>query len=157
MNREQILEFLNAHPACHLATCEGSRPRVRAMMLYRADSSGLIFHTGRAKAVYRQLLANRRVEVCFNSRETQVRIAGVAEIVEDMNLKKEIIESRPFMKSWIEKNGYGLLAVFRVTQCRAAVWTMIATCRQQKRRAFEFFCNAINAHFRKETVPSLLH
>ncbi len=124
MNREQILAFLNAHPVCHLATCEGSQPRVRGMMLYRADASGLIFHTGRAKAVCRQLLANRRVEVCFNSQDTQVRIAGVAEIVEDMDLKKEIVEARPFIKSWIEKHGYDLLSVFRVTQCRVAVWTM---------------------------------
>jgi transposase len=36
------------------------------------------------------------------------------------------------------------------------VWTMIATCRQQGRRVFEFFCNALNAHFRQETAPSLL-
>jgi len=124
MNREQILEFLNAHPVCHLATCEGTQPRVRGMMMYRADASGLIFHTGKFKALSKQLLANRQVEVCFNSQDTQVRIAGVAEIVEDMDLKKEIVEARPFMKSWIEKHGYNLLAVFRVTQCKAAVWTM---------------------------------
>jgi transposase len=36
------------------------------------------------------------------------------------------------------------------------VWTMIATCRQQSRRVFEFFCNALNAHFRQEAAPSLL-
>jgi len=36
------------------------------------------------------------------------------------------------------------------------VWTVIATCRQQGRRVFEFFCNALNAHFRQETAPSLL-
>jgi len=36
------------------------------------------------------------------------------------------------------------------------VWTMIATCRQQNRGVFQFFCNAINAHFRQETAPSLL-
>jgi transposase len=37
------------------------------------------------------------------------------------------------------------------------VWTMIATCRQQKRRVLEFFCKALNAHFQQETAPSLLH
>jgi transposase len=37
------------------------------------------------------------------------------------------------------------------------VWTMIATCRQQSRRVFEFFCSAINAHFQQEAAPSLLH
>jgi transposase len=36
------------------------------------------------------------------------------------------------------------------------VWTVIATCRQQSRRVFEFFCNALNAHFRQEAAPSLL-
>ena len=35
-------------------------------------------------------------------------------------------------------------------------WTMIATCRQQNRRVFDFFCNAINAHFQQQAVPSLL-
>lgn len=36
------------------------------------------------------------------------------------------------------------------------VWTVLATCRQQNRRVFEFFCNALNAHFRQEAAPSLL-
>jgi transposase len=36
------------------------------------------------------------------------------------------------------------------------VWTVLATCRQQKRRVFEFFCNALNACFRQEAAPSLL-
>ena len=124
MNREQILGFLNANPVCYLATCEGSQPRVRGMMMYRADSSGLIFHTGKFKALSKQLLANKQVEVCFNSKDAQVRVAGVVEIVEDMSLKKEIVEARPFMKPWIEKHGYDLLVVFRVTQCKATVWTM---------------------------------
>ncbi len=124
MNREQILEFLNANPLCCLATCEGKQPRVRGMMIYRADASGLIFHTGKFKTLFKQLLANQRVEVCFNRQDTQVRVAGVAEIVEDLGLKKEIVEARPFLKPWVEEHGYDLLVVFRVTQCRAAVWTM---------------------------------
>jgi transposase len=37
------------------------------------------------------------------------------------------------------------------------VWTILATCRQQKRRVFEFFCQALNAHFQREPAPSLLH
>jgi len=36
------------------------------------------------------------------------------------------------------------------------VWTVIATCRQQGRRVFEFFCNALHAHLRQEPAPSLL-
>jgi hypothetical protein len=33
---------------------------------------------------------------------------------------------------------------------------MIATCRQQNRGVFQFFCNAINAYFQQEAAPSLL-
>jgi transposase len=36
------------------------------------------------------------------------------------------------------------------------VWTVLATCRQQNRGVFEFFCNAINARFQHRPAPSLL-
>jgi transposase len=36
------------------------------------------------------------------------------------------------------------------------VWTVLATCRQQNRSVFTFFCDAIHAHFREETAHSLL-
>ena len=36
------------------------------------------------------------------------------------------------------------------------VWTMIATCQQQKRNVFDFFCSAINAHFGQQVAPSPL-
>ena len=126
MNRIEILQFLNAHLACSLATLEGNQPRVRGMMVYRADAKGLIFHTGSNKALYRQIRANPHVETCFNdpATGTQVRVAGEVEILNDMALKKEIVEARPFMKPWIEQHGYDLLVVFRVTRCKTAVWTM---------------------------------
>ena len=34
MNKNEIFEFLNANPIFHLATVEGNKPRVRAMMIY---------------------------------------------------------------------------------------------------------------------------
>ena len=37
------------------------------------------------------------------------------------------------------------------------VWTILATCRQQKRRVFEFFSQVLNAHFQQKAAPSLLH
>jgi pyridoxamine 5'-phosphate oxidase len=124
MTREQILQFINAHPACHLATLEGDQPRVRGMLMYRADASGLIFHTGNSKALSKQIVQSKRVEACFNSPDTQVRVAGVVEVIEDLDLKKEIVEARSFLKPWVEQRGYEMLLVFRVTQCQAAVWTM---------------------------------
>jgi pyridoxamine 5'-phosphate oxidase len=126
MTSQEIIRFIGEHPACHLATVEGGRPRVRGMFMYRADEKGLIFHTGASKSLSKQLRSDPRVEACFNSADTQVRVSGAAEIVEDLALKQEIVAARPFMQPWVKEHGYGLLVVFRVAQCEATVWTMAA-------------------------------
>ena len=124
MTREDIIRFINRNPVCHLATLEDGKPRVRGMFMYRADEEGLIFHTGAFKSLAKQVRDGAPVEACFNSDDLQVRVAGVAEVVEDQKLKEEIVSARPFMQPWVEKHGYGLLVVIRVRQCEAAVWTM---------------------------------
>lgn len=126
MTREEIIRFLNQNPVCHLATVEDGKPRVRGMFMYRADEQGLLFHTGASKSIAKQIRAGAPVEACFNSSDVQVRVAGVAEVVEDMALKKEILAARPFMQPWVAKHGYELLVVFRVAPCEAAVWAMSA-------------------------------
>lgn len=126
MTSSEILKFLNAHPMCHLATLEGGRPRVRGMLMYRADEQGLLFHTGIGKALSKQVQNGAPVEACFNSPEMQVRVSGTAEIVDDLELKKEIVAARPFMQPWVAQHGYGLLVVFRLVRCEAATWTMAA-------------------------------
>jgi len=126
MTREEIIRFINENPVCHLATLEEGRPRVRGMFMYRADEKGLVFHTASSKSLARQVRDGAPVEACFNSPDLQVRVSGVAEILEDMALKEEIVASRPFMQPWIREHGYGLLLVFRVTNCEAAAWTIAA-------------------------------
>jgi pyridoxamine 5'-phosphate oxidase len=124
MTREEILRFLNQNPVCHLATLEAGRPRVRGMFMYRADEQGLLFHTGAFKALARQVQAGAPVEVCFNSSDVQIRVSGVAEIVDDLELKKTVVSTRPFMQPWIAQHGYELLVLIRITHGQAAVWTM---------------------------------
>lgn len=125
MNKTEILEFLNGNPACYLATSENNTPHVRGMLMYRADEKGIVFHTGNMKDVYKQLNNNTNVELCFFSSEKnlQVRVSGKAVFVEDIELKKEIAENRPFLKPWVEKMGYDILAVFRVIDCIAHTWS----------------------------------
>ena len=124
MNREEILAFLNANPSCHLATMEGDQPRVRGMFMYRADEKGIIFHTGDFKSLYSQIKGNKKVEICFSSSEKQVRIEGVAEIIDDAKLKQEVLEARPWLTPLMGQRGEGALIIFRITGCKAAVWTM---------------------------------
>jgi pyridoxamine 5'-phosphate oxidase len=128
MDRHDILALINANPAFFLATVEEGEPRVRGMLLYRADEEGILFHTGGMKDVYRQLLANPAVELCFFDQQkmVQIRVRGNVRIVDDLQLKKEIVNSpgREFLKPWVESQGLGVLTVFRVVECRALVWTI---------------------------------
>ena len=125
MNKQEILEFMKGCSCCFLATSHNEHPHVRGMMPYRIDEDGVIFHTGKMKDVEKQLVSNPKVEMCFfdPQKKIQVRIAGTAELLEDLHLKKEIVEHREFLKPWVEKVGYEPLSVFRIKDCVATVWT----------------------------------
>jgi pyridoxamine 5'-phosphate oxidase len=126
MTKEEILEFATKNPVCCLATIDGNQPRVRTIMLYKADEDGIIFCTGRDKAVHKQLQANPAAELCFYNAEQglQVRIEGVVEMLDDLELKKKIVEAFPFLKPWVESQGYEVMICYRLNNARAVTWTM---------------------------------
>jgi uncharacterized pyridoxamine 5'-phosphate oxidase family protein len=127
MNKSEIFEFLNANPVFHLATVEARRPHVRGMLLYRADEKGILFHTGKMKDLHKQLTENPQVEMCFNNGNfenlIQIRISGSVELVEDIELKKEIVQKRDFLRPWVEQAGYEPLAVYCMKKGVATIWT----------------------------------
>lgn len=128
MNKNEIFSFMNTNPVFHLATVEGNKPHVRGMYLYRADEKGILFHTGKMKDIHKQLMVNPNVEMSFNNGKfedlIQIRVSGAVELVEDLELKKEIVQKREFLKPWVERDGYGSLAVYRLKNGKAAIWTM---------------------------------
>jgi uncharacterized pyridoxamine 5'-phosphate oxidase family protein len=128
MDRHEILTLINRNPAFFLATLEKGEPRVRGMLLYRADEGGIVFHTGAMKDLHRQLSTNPAVELCFNDwqQQIQVRVRGKARQIGEPQLKEEIVNSpgREFLKPWVENMGLDVLSVFRVEDCQALVWTM---------------------------------
>ncbi len=130
MNKEEIFGFLSANPIFHLATIDGDSPRVRGMLLYSADENGIVFHTGKMRDLHKQLTQNPKVEMSFNNGSNenliQIRVSGTVELVEDLELKKEIVREREFLMPLVEKMGYDFLAVYRLKDGTASVWTMKA-------------------------------
>jgi len=126
MTKEEIFEFVRKNPVFSLATSEENRPHVRCIMLYRADENGIIFNTGENKDVHRQLSANPQVELCFYNPEEnrQVRIEGTVEVLEDLELKKQVVKDYPFLKEWVDREGYDVLIVYCLKSGRAVTWTM---------------------------------
>lgn len=125
MDKLKILEFLNANADFQLATTEGNIPHVRTLMLHKADETGIYFMVGKFKDVYRQLSLNPNVELCFHKDNFQIRIAGHVESLDkDLELKKEILSARLFMKPWIDNVGFKHMAVFRIKNGIATTWSL---------------------------------
>jgi pyridoxamine 5'-phosphate oxidase len=133
MDKKEILEFLNANPTCYLATVEGNKPHVRAIGMVKADESGIIIETGTFKDMYKQMVANPNVELCFfNAKEgIQVRVSGAVEPMDDIELKKEIVVQRPFLKQRVEEGGYEAMGVFRL-KGQAYVWSFQTSAEPKK-------------------------
>lgn len=126
MTAQEIFKLVNENPAFHLATVEGDQPRVRGMLLFRADENGFVFHTASTKDVFAQIKNNPKAEMCFSCNGTQIRVTGLLEQNFDEKLREEIFAhpSRKFLQAWIANGIDNLLQVFVMKNCSAVTWTM---------------------------------
>lgn len=126
MTVAEIYEFLNCNPVFYLATVEENQPRVRGMLLFRADKDGIVFHTASTKELYTQVKKNPNVELCFNGKGKQIRITGKVEEVQDPFLRQEIFQhpSRKFLNEWKDNGIESSLSIFRLKNGTATIWTM---------------------------------
>ena len=127
MNKEEIIEFLNKYSVAVLATTDGKRPYLRSIWTVKSDEKGILFHTGKMKEMYKQILNNQNLELLFinDDKSVQIRVSGQARQIEDKGIKNELLEKRAFLKD-IEKSygSYDFLSVFLLEECSASVWTM---------------------------------
>lgn len=126
MGKEEMFKIMNENPVFHLATMDGNQPRVRGMLLFRADENGIIFHTASTKDLYAQIEKNPKVELCFFGNGTQVRVSGVLELNEDEKLREEIFAhpTRKFLQAWKDNGIDNLMRVFVLKHGTAVTWTM---------------------------------
>ena len=134
MTKEELFQIMNQNPVFHLATMDGDQPRVRGMLLFRADEEGIIFHTASTKDVYAQIIANPKAEICFQGQGIQVRVTGILEQVQDEKIKEEIFShpTRKFLQAWKDQGIDGLLQIFRLKNGTAVTWTMETNFEKQK-------------------------
>lgn len=134
MVKEDLFQIMNENPVFHLATMEGDQPRVRGMLLFRADEEGIIFHTASTKDVYKQIQENPKVELCFQGQGIQVRVSGILEHIEDESLRNEIFNhpTRKFLQAWKAQGIDGLLQIFRLKDGMAVTWTMETNFEEKK-------------------------
>lgn len=129
MDINDCIKFANETPVSYVATVDGDQPRVRALGFWFADETGFYFQIGAVKDMYGQLQKNNKVEACFwqpdeESTGTMLRVAGEIEFIEDPELKKKVIEDRPFLKEFGLTVDHPGLVIFRISKGEAYFWTM---------------------------------
>ncbi|WP_440948219.1 pyridoxamine 5'-phosphate oxidase family protein [Methanosarcina sp. T3] len=136
MDFNDCTKFANETPVCYLATVEGDQPRVRALGFWFADESGFYFQTGAMKDMYGQLRTNPKVEVCFwqpgEAAGAMMRVAGKIEFVDEPELKKKVLEDRPFLKDLGMTFDSPELIIFRISKGEAYFWTMTTNLEPKK-------------------------
>jgi pyridoxamine 5'-phosphate oxidase len=124
MDKKEILAFINRNTTAFMATVEGDKPHVRAMGTFRADENGIIFSMQSPKDVYKQLVKNPEIELCYYAEGVQIRVSGRMEQITDVALKNEIIEKRPFYKPGVEEMGLDYVGAFILKHGKAYVMDM---------------------------------
>ena len=125
MTKEEIYGFINENRTAYLATAEGDKPHVRAMGTYKAnEKEGILIQLSTVKGMYKELVANSKVELCYNGGGKQLRVSGTAEFIEDRAVLEQVVKDRPFLKGLVEQKGLDVIKLFRVANPVATVWTM---------------------------------
>jgi len=142
------IQFAKENPICSIATIDGDQPRTRFLGLWRVDESGFYFQTETSKAFYSQLEKNPVMELCFplfslfkpgeeNAEETdltetvQMRVTGEAEILDDLELKTQCLNDRPFLAGvGIESPENPLLCLFRIAKGEILLWRLMDSTKE---------------------------
>src|SRR4051794_29001298 len=88
---EQALAVLRADRICFLATTDGDQPRLRPITPVKTDGFTVYLVNFQSYNKTREIANNPKVELCYlDEQHRQVRITGVAEVMNDPTLLQEI-------------------------------------------------------------------
>jgi general stress protein 26 len=98
-----------------LASIDGDRPRVRPVSPVRTDGFTVYIANLRSYHKTTEIAANPNVELCYLDRDhDQLRITGVAHVVHERSLLREIWDENPLLRSYLGSIDNPELIVYRV-------------------------------------------
>jgi uncharacterized pyridoxamine 5'-phosphate oxidase family protein len=135
---QDVLDFVKKNPVCTLATTDGDQPRVRGFFTILFGDEVIYFTTGAPKDVYKQLVRNPKVELCYLTPGfgTMLRIAGMVEFVDDRAKKQKLIEEKSYLKDYTADSPEFIL--LRLPHGTARFWTIADNLREKDAKVIEF-------------------
>jgi general stress protein 26 len=113
--RELALAVLAADRFPYLATIDGEQPRVRPVSPVKTD--GFTVYVANLRRYHKtvEIAANPRVELCYmDDGHNQVRLTGMAEIVNERPLLEEIWSANPLLRQYLGSLDNPELIVYRI-------------------------------------------
>jgi len=98
-----------------LSSIDGDQPRLRPVSPVKTD--GFTVYVANLKAYHKtqEISANPKVELCYmDSKHDQVRITGVAEVLEDADELQTIWDGNPLLRKYLGTIDNPMLIVYRI-------------------------------------------
>jgi general stress protein 26 len=108
-------QIVQADRAPMLATIDGDQPRVRPVSPVKTDGFTIYVANLRSYHKTQEIAANPKVELCYlDDGHDQVRITGVAEVLTDATLLREIWDANPLLRQYLGTPENPELIVYRI-------------------------------------------
>jgi general stress protein 26 len=112
---ERALAVLRADLACFLATADGDQPRLRPVSPLKTDHFTVYVANLRSHNKTREIAANPKVELCYlDAHHNQVRISGVAEVVTEPAVLREVWDRAVLLRAYLETIDNPQYVLYRV-------------------------------------------
>ncbi len=105
-NVEKVNDFLDKAKVFYFLTTDKDQPKGRPFGFHLLDDGKLYFGCGTFKNVFKQVLANPKVEVLAVNGNEFMRYDGKAKIVESAELLEKVRKEMPEIMSLYDKNGW---------------------------------------------------
>lgn len=118
-----IVTFLRENPVQFLATNgTDGKPKVRPFQFMIEKNGKLFFCTSNQKNVFKEMQAQPYIELCVSSPKYEwLRLSGKATFILDKDIKQEIIEASPLVKSIYKEPGNPVFEIFYLDQAEAVL------------------------------------
>ena len=98
-----------------LSTMDGDQPRVRPVSPVRTEGFTVFVANLRNYHKTQEIRANPKVELCYmDPKHDQVRITGVAHVLEDRDVLQAIWDENPLLRSYLGTIDNPALIVYRI-------------------------------------------
>ena len=115
----KIDDFLTRAGVFTLSTVDGNEPRARPLGLHMVVDVSVVFGVGDFKDVYRQIVANQKVEITACIGGEWLRLHGRAVRIEDDSVSERALDMVPPLRSIYNDETGHKLAMFRIEDAKA--------------------------------------